>query len=101
MSAECGPVTRQPFGAQVGDGRRDDLDLLAAHGAFLAGVRVEPGDGDTRGGDAEIALQSRVGDARRLEDEWLRDRLRHLGERAVHRERHDAQFVDASIITGR
>ncbi len=87
------PRHRQTFGTQVGDGRRDRLDLLAAHGAFLAGVRVEPSDGDARGGNAEVALQRRVGDARRLEDQRARDRLRHVGERAVHGERHDAQLV--------
>ena len=42
-------------GAQLGDRRRDDLDILAAERAGFAGMRVEPGDRDDRRGDAEIA----------------------------------------------
>ena len=39
------------------DGGRDDARLVVAEVALLAGVRVEPGDGDARRGDAEVAHQ--------------------------------------------
>ena len=40
-------------GAQRGDRRRDHVDLLAAEVPALAGVRVEPADGDARRGERE------------------------------------------------
>ena len=43
--------------AQPLDRGHDDLDLLAAQRAVLAGMRVEPGDGEPRRFDAELALQ--------------------------------------------
>ena len=48
--------------AQRFDRGRDDLDILAADRAVLAGMRVEAGDREARPGDAEIALQARGGD---------------------------------------
>ena len=46
------------FRGERGDRRLDDLDLLAAERAALAGMRVEAGDGEPRLGDAEIALKA-------------------------------------------
>ena len=46
-----------PVGAQRGDGRPDDRGLLVAQRALLAGMRIEPGNGETWPRDAEVALQ--------------------------------------------
>ena len=45
------PARVDAGGAQRGDRRRDDVDVLAAERAGLAGMRVEPGDRDDRRGD--------------------------------------------------
>ena len=63
MSAAKRPARVDAVRAQRRDRRRDDLDLLAAERAGLAGMRVEPGDREHRRGDAEIAPQRRSGDA--------------------------------------
>ncbi len=51
------PCRVDSLGAQRGDGRRDDVDLLAAHAPVFAGVGIERGDGEMRVFDAEIGAQ--------------------------------------------
>ena len=68
VSAASGPRASIPARAQFGDGRRDDLDLLAAEAARFAGMRVEPGNREDRRGDAEIAAQRRRGDPAGMND---------------------------------
>src|SRR5581483_4123283 len=66
---------------RLADGGRDHLDLLAAKGARLAGVRVNPAHGDARPLDAERAERRDGGsqgtDDARAGDE--RERLPHAG----------------------
>src|SRR5438874_10359358 len=52
-----------PRGAQLGDGRFDDLNLFASETAAFSRMRVEPGDGEGRSSDAKILPQRRLGDA--------------------------------------
>jgi hypothetical protein len=73
-----------PLGAEPGDGRGDDLDLLAAERAALAGVRVQRGHRQSGALDAEVALQRLVGDHADLHDTVRAEPLRHAGEGLVH-----------------
>ena len=77
-----------PLAAQPVEHRDDRLDLLASHGPGLAGVRVEPGDGEARPGDAEVGGERPVGDPERRLEQLRGQRGGHLGERAVDRHRH-------------
>ena len=73
--------------SQRGDRRLDDLDFLAAERAAFTGVRIEPGDGEARVGDAEIALQpAKDGPAARFDEVLLS--ACHRSERNVGRDRH-------------
>jgi hypothetical protein len=53
-----GPGHAPAFRGQRGDRRRDDIDFRSAELAALAGVRVQPGDGEARVGDSKAALQA-------------------------------------------
>jgi hypothetical protein len=57
---ECGPVTSCLLLAQPLDRRDDDVDLLAAERAALAGMGVEPGDREPRPLDPELAPKPRI-----------------------------------------
>ena len=57
---------RSPRRATASSTGRDHLDLLTPHAPALARMRVEPGHGEARRGDAEIADQGGMGDADRL-----------------------------------
>ena len=78
---------------QLGDGRRNDARFLAADQSVLAGVRIEPGDGDARAVDAEVVLERGCGDANGLADQRSGQRARHVGKGNVHRGRHDLELV--------
>ena len=54
-----------PSRAQRLERRRDDLDLLAAEVARLAGVRIQARDEDARPRDAEARAQVAIEDAQR------------------------------------
>ena len=81
----------EAFGAEAGDDRCDDLELLAAHGAAFAGVGVEAGDGDAGGGEAEVGPQAGVGDAEGRLEEVRGQGAGNVGERDVDGDRHHAQ----------
>ena len=75
------PSAREPV-----EHRGDHRDLLAAHGAALAGVRVEPGDGDARRGDAEVGDRARAWVMRSVASRSSGvSAARHRGERDVDR----------------
>jgi len=63
-----GTLGIEALGAKRGDGRSDDLDLLAPERTLLAGMRIERRHGEPRLGNAEIALEARCGDAPRGDD---------------------------------
>ena len=52
---------------------------------------VEPGDGDARAFDPEIADQCRCGDRHAVADQLDRQEPRHFGQRDVDRDRHHPQ----------
>ena len=80
------------FAAQRGDGRRDDLDILASERAAFAGMRVEPGDRDDRPGDPEIADQRGMRHAPGMDDRGRRQFFDGRAQRQMDRHRHDAQL---------
>ena len=43
-----------PRSAHLGDGRFNDLDLFTSETTGLSGMRIEAGDDEPGGGDAEI-----------------------------------------------
>jgi hypothetical protein len=86
------PARIDPFGARRLHRRRDDEQLLVAEQAALAGVRIEPGDGDARLARREPA-RCGGGDPDRLEDRVEGDRLDRLAQRGVDRDQHGAQLV--------
>ncbi len=79
------------LGAQPLDRGHDDGRLLAAHGAALAGMGIEPGDREARRGDAEIRAQRLVRGPRRGDDAFRAQRGQRVAQGHVHRDRHDAQ----------
>ena len=60
-----------PSPAALVDGRRDDLDFLAAEHAIFAGMRIETADENLWPGDAEL-LERGVGDADHASDPLAR-----------------------------
>src|SRR5690606_28758072 len=62
-----GSVGGDAAGLGLLDGRGDDVDLLAAEVAAIAGVRVEAGDGDARPGEAGLA-HGAVGEDEAVDD---------------------------------
>ena len=81
------------FGARRLHRRGDDAQLLVAEQAALAGVRIEPGDGDARLAPPRTGALRRAAIADRLEDRVEGDRLDRLAQRHVDRHQHGAQLV--------
>ena len=84
-------VDRDAFALQLVDRRFDYPRFLVAQLAALAGMRVQPGDGDLGLGNAEIAAQRPRDDARLADDRFHRQPLGHFGNRDVDGQWHDAQ----------
>ena len=76
------------FGAQFGNGRRDDGLILFAKGPVLAGVRIEPGNCDARIGDSKSRFQIGNHDARGFYDEVAGEICDGVAQRQVNRHRH-------------
>ena len=57
-----GPDRGEPRGAQARNRRRNDIAIFMPHPAIFTGVGVQPGHGDARCGNAEIACQRGGGD---------------------------------------
>ncbi len=60
LSAGSGPRASMPSADERCDGGRDDRQVLLAHGAVLAGMRIEAGDGEPRPRNAEAAAAGRA-----------------------------------------
>ena len=91
-----------PCAAQPRDGRRDDVDVLAAERAVFAGMRIEAGESQARPREAEIAPAGSRDDDRADLDQILGVEQRgNLRQRHVDGRRHDGESGDHSIITGR
>ena len=86
------PAGVDAVGDQAVDGRFDDIGVFATQRAVLAGVRVEPGDGEARPGDAEAILEVARGDPPRGDDQIAIQFGRHLGERQMDGHRHDGKL---------
>ena len=78
--------------AQSLDGRCDHAAFLVAHGALLAGMRIECGDGKARARDAEQRLQAGRGDAAHAHDRLRVEGPDRLRQRKMDGDRHDAQL---------
>ena len=89
MSAGCGPLASMPAARAPLDRRRDLLDVLAAEQAVLAGVRVEPADGDPR--RVEEPAQRRVGQLDHVEHPAGLHPLDRLAQRAVRADVGDGE----------
>src|SRR3546814_18106757 len=63
------------LGAQNIDRGGDDLDFLAAERALLAGVRIEPGKGEPRRFEPQIAAQAARGRTPLGDDQTDREQL--------------------------
>jgi hypothetical protein len=80
------------FGAQLGDGGSDDVDVLAPQHAAFAGVRVETGDSQARMRNAEVVLQRRRRNAHGLEQQRAGQRARNRRQRHMHGGRHNPEL---------
>jgi hypothetical protein len=80
------------FGASVGDGRRDVVDLLVAKQAALACVRIQAGHGDARRRQPH-ALERSAGDAQRLQHGLARHAIDGITQRAMDGHQHRAQLL--------
>ena len=91
VSAGTGPATARPLAASDSTAGPDDLDLLAAEVAALAGVRIQPADQDARRGKAKVLAQPSIEHDGRALERLARDGARHVGERQVSGRERDAQ----------
>jgi hypothetical protein len=80
------------FGAKPHHRRADNALVLVAESAAFAGVRVEPGDRQPRLANGETAPEIAGEDPRRLHDQLLVQRGRHLAERNVNGDRDCLQL---------
>ena len=87
-----GAASLQAFGAQGGDGRGDDGLVFRAQRALFPGMRVEPGDCETRAGDAEARRKIAGDDAAGLDDQLRGQRRRHGRERYVDGNGHNGEI---------
>ena len=85
-------MTSIPPARSAVDGRRDDRPVLEAERAALAGVRIEPGDGEPGTGDGEAAPEVVRDDPRGLDDQLLAEHVRHVAERHVDGDRDRPQL---------
>ena len=92
MSAGNGPSMAIPLLAAGRDRRPEHVLLFVSDEAVLPRVRVEPGEGEPRGGDAEARQLARGQHDRALE-RLAGQRPGHFRERDVHGREHDAQRV--------
>ena len=94
VSAPNGPDDVDAGASGLGDRRRDDLDLLAAEQAVLAGMRVEPADADARRRDPH-APQRAGGGADHVRDPLARHHRERVPHAAMQRHVHHAVVVEA------
>ena len=85
------PGDVEALGPRRRDRRADDVDLLAAQAAVLAGMRIEAGDGKARALQAEIAAKVARRDLDGGEDQVLGQQARHVFQRKVDGDRHHFQ----------
>src|SRR5207248_11432514 len=88
-----GPLRIDACRAQFGDGRHDDVAILAPERAAFARMRVEPGDREPRGGNAEIALQRPMRDMPGRHDRRAGQRRDRFAQCQMDRHRYDAQLA--------
>ena len=94
-------------GKRAGDagrarGGREQLVVLAAEAAAVAGVRIERAERDARLGDAEPVAQPVARHARRRSTIASRgEQARHVAQRDVRRREHDAQRIGGSPAPAR
>ncbi len=80
------------FRPQRLDGRAHHLFILAADGAVLAGMRIEPADHEPRAREAEAALLVARDDAAGLDQELTGQEPRHISNWDVDGGRHHGQL---------
>jgi hypothetical protein len=80
-------VLAQPHGRGV-----NDIAILRAECAVFTRVRVQPGNRQTRSFDAEFPSQIRIDDPAGRDDQFFRQRGRHVFHGNMDRHRHDTDL---------
>ena len=93
------PVGGDPRRPRRGDRRADDVTLLVAEEAVLAGMRVEAGHGELGRGDAELA-QGGIGGGDDRADPRPRDEVDRPAQADMQRRMDDARVVEAQHEEG-